>query len=155
MATRYATIETNRGTIVAEVFSRDCPGTADHFQQLANAGFYDGVRFHEVEAGRVAHTGDPLSRTLPPGETPVDGDGLNTEIPGEIVGNRNTHERGALSMELDHRGVGHGRFFFVLDSRVGDTLDGKHTVFGMVEEGIDVLDRIEPLDVVNRIRVWE
>jgi peptidyl-prolyl cis-trans isomerase B (cyclophilin B) len=155
MSTKYATIDTSRGTIVAEIFSRDCPGTTDHFERLANIGFYDGVRFHEVEAGRTAHTGDPSSRTLPTGEARIGIGGFETSTPGELVGNRNTHERGAVSMELDDQGEGGSRFFFVLDSRVGETFNGKHTVFGMVEQGIEVLDRIEPLDLVNSIRVWE
>ncbi len=155
MSTKFATITTSRGTIVAELFARDCPATVDNFERLANDGFYNGVRVHDVDAGRTVHTGDPLSRELPPGDARIGMGGPGYTVPCELVGNRNTHELGALSM--DHQGpdTGGSRFFFVLDDDVGSTLDGQHTVFGKIEEGIDVARSLEPQDVVHEIHVWE
>lgn len=155
MSTKYATIETNRGTILAELFARDCPATVENFEQLANAGFFDGIRFHEVDAGRAAYTGDPLSRQLPPGHSRLGTGGPGYTIPCELVGNRNSHERGALSMDHDGPNTGGSRFFFVLDDAVSHTHDGKHTVFGMVENGLHVIREVEPNDVIHSIRVWE
>jgi cyclophilin family peptidyl-prolyl cis-trans isomerase len=57
MSTKYVTLETNRGTIVAELFDRDCPGTVENFERLANSGFYDGVTFHRVQQNVLAETG--------------------------------------------------------------------------------------------------
>ncbi len=155
MSTKFASLETSRGKIVAELFERDCPGTVENFMELANRGFYDGVRFHDVDAGRTVHGGDPLSRELPPGDERVGTGGPDHTIPCEVVGNRNRHERGALSMDHNGRDTGGSRFFFVLDDRVGETLNGQHTVFGMVEEGLEVLDMVEPNDVIHSVRVWE
>lgn len=155
MSTKYATIETTRGTITAELFDRDCPATVDNFERLANAGFYDGVRFHDVDGGRTAHTGDPLSRDLPPGDPRLGTGGPGYTIPCEVVGNRNRHERGALSMDHAGPNAGGSRFFFVLDDASGETLDGAHTVFGLTEQGLDVLRAIEPGDALVSVRVWE
>ncbi len=155
MSTKYATIETNRGTITAELFARDCPATVENFERLANEGIYNGVRFHDLDGGRTAHTGDPLSRDLPPGDPRLGSGGPGYTIPCELVGNRNKHERGALSMETAGPNSGGSRFFFVLDAAAGKALDGIHTVFGETTEGLDVLARIEPYDEVMRIRVWE
>jgi peptidyl-prolyl cis-trans isomerase B (cyclophilin B) len=155
MSTKFATIETTRGTITAELFARDCPATVENFERLANEGFYNGVRFHEVDGGRTAHTGDPLSRDLPPGDPRLGTGGPGYTIPCEVVGNRNKHERGALSMETAGPNTGGSRFFFVLDSAAGPPLDGAHTVFGMTEDGLDVLRAVEPNDVIVSVRVWE
>jgi peptidyl-prolyl cis-trans isomerase B (cyclophilin B) len=155
MSTKYATIETSRGTITAELFARDCPATVENFERLANDRFYDGVRFHEVLGGRTAHTGDPLSRELPPGDPRIGTGGPGYTIPCELVGNRNRHERGALSMETAGPNTGGSRFLFVIDDDAGAHLDGAHTVFGMTEEGLDVLRAVEPNDVIVSIRVWE
>ena len=155
MSTKYATIETSRGTVTAELFARDCPATVDNFERLANAGFYDGLRFHDVDGGRTAHTGDPLSRDLPAGDPRLGTGGPGYTIPCELVGNRNTHERGALSMDHAGPNTGGSRFFFVLDADAGAPLDGRHTVFGMTEAGLEVLRALAPNDLMVSVRVWE
>ena len=155
MSTKYATIETSRGTITAELFERDCPATVENFERLANAGFYDGVRFHAVDGDRTLHTGDPLSRDLAPDDPRVGTGGPGYTIPCELVGNRNVHERGALSMDHDGPHTGGSRFAFVLDRAAGAARDGAHTVFGMTEDGLDVLGAIAPNDVIVAVRVWE
>src|SRR5205085_12528216 len=65
--TKLATFETNRGTIVAELYDKDAPNTVANFEKLANSKFYDGVKFHRVIADFVVQGGDPLSRDLPEG----------------------------------------------------------------------------------------
>jgi peptidyl-prolyl cis-trans isomerase B (cyclophilin B) len=155
MSTKYATITTSRGVITAELFARDCPATVENFESLAHAGFYDGMRFHDVDGGRVAHTGDPLSKTLLPGDPQLGTGGPGYTIQCEIVGNRRTHVQGALSMDHVGPDTGGSRFFFVVGDRVGETFDGRHTVFGQVEDGLDILQQIEPNDLITEIRVWE
>lgn len=155
MSIKYATFETSRGAILAELFARDCPATVENFERLANAGFFDGVRFHAVDAGRAVHTGDPLSRNLLPGDPSVGTGGPGYTVPCELIGNRNRHERGTLSMDHDGPNTGGSRFCVVLDEVVGETRDGVHTVFGRVEEGLDAIREVEPNDVIHSIRVWE
>src|SRR6266566_2760700 len=65
---KQATFETNRGTIVADMYDKDAPNTVANFEKLANAGFYDGVKFHRVIPDFVVQGGDPLSRDLPEGD---------------------------------------------------------------------------------------
>src|SRR5688500_20257718 len=112
MSTRYGTIETKRGTVVAELFDRDCAGTVENFTTLANAGFYDGVKFHRVLPNVLAQTGDPLSRELPTDDPRVGTRGPGYAIPCEIVGNRRRHKAGALSMAHEGRDTGGSQFFF-------------------------------------------
>lgn len=155
MSTKYATIETTRGTVVAELFDRDCPGTVENFEKLANDGFYDGVRFHRVVPDVLAETGDPLSRALPPEDAHIGKGGPGYTIPCETVGNRRRHKVGALSMAHDGRDTGGSRFFFVLDEEKGREWNGVHTVFGETKDGLAVLSSIQPNDEVVKIRVWE
>jgi peptidyl-prolyl cis-trans isomerase B (cyclophilin B) len=155
MATKYVMLETDRGTIVAELFDRDCPGTVENFERLANAGFYDGVKFHRVIDGVVAQTGDPLSRDLPAEDPRVGTGGPGYAIPCETIGNRRRHEVGALSMAHAGTDTGGSQFFFVLDAVKGREWQGIHTVFGQTTEGLDVLRRIERGDTVRRARVWQ
>jgi hypothetical protein len=63
---KTATFETNKGTIVAELYEKEAPITVENFEKLANSGFYDGVKFHRVISDFVVQGGDPLSRDLPP-----------------------------------------------------------------------------------------
>lgn len=155
MSTKYATIETTRGTVVAELFDRDCPGTVENFETLANNGFYDGVKFHQVVPSVLAQTGDPLSRDLPLDDSRVGTGGPGYVIPCETVGNRRRHKVGALSMAHDGRDTGGSRFFFVLDEEKGREWNGVHTVFGETKDGLAVLSSIQPNDEVVKIRVWE
>lgn len=155
MSTLYATIETNRGSVVAELFDRDCPATVENFTKLANAGFFDGQRFHRVLPGVLAQTGDPLSRELPVDDPRVGAGGPGYVIPCETIGNRRRHNLGALSMAHHGRDTGGSQFFFVLDEEKGRTWNGVHTVFGHTTEGLDVLRSIAQGDAVLSVRVWE
>ncbi|HYW32766.1 MAG TPA: peptidylprolyl isomerase [Gemmatimonas sp.] len=155
MSTKFATFTTSRGTILAELYARDCPATVENFETLATAGFFNGVRIHEVMAGKLAYTGDPLSRELPAGDPRLGTGGPGYAIPCELIGNRNTHVRGAISMDVSGPDTGGSRFFFVLDDVAGKAFDRKNTVFGQVEEGFDVLNSLQPQDVIEDVRVWE
>src|SRR5215207_8896854 len=95
---KKATFETNKGTLVAELYDKEAPTTVANFEKLANEGFYDGVRFHRVIPDFVVQGGDPQSRDLPPGDPRIGTGGPGYKIKCETKGNPNTHKVGALSM---------------------------------------------------------
>ena len=151
--TKRATFETNRGTIVAELYEQDAPKTVDNFEKLANSGFYDGVKFHRVIPDFVVQGGDPLSRDLPVGDRRIGTGGPGYKIECETQGNPRTHEVGALSMAHAGRDTGGSQFFMVLSEANTRHLNGVHTVFGKVVEGLDVMQQIKPNDQMTTVRV--
>ncbi len=155
MSTKHLTLETTRGTIVAELFDRDCPATIENLERLANSGFYDGVKFHRVVEDVLAQTGDPLSRDLSVDDPRVGTGGPGYVIPCETVGNRRRHHLGTLSMAHEGRDTGGSQFFFVLDEDRAREWNGVHTVFGQTTHGLEVLRVIERGDAVLTARVWE
>lgn len=155
MSNKYVTIETPKGEIVAELFDRDCPDTVANFQQLAGDGFYDGTAVHAVTPGRMLEAGDPLSRELPPGDPRLGTGGPDWSIRCEYVGNRRRHEEGALTMLTDGPDTGGSRFGIVLDPEGIPERDGSHTVFGQIEEGLDVARSLAVGDRLQVVRVWE
>lgn len=131
-------IETEKGNIVLELFAKDVPGTVENFQSLIQKGFYNGLTFHRVVPDFVVQGGCPNGNgTGGPGYT----------IPCEI--NPNKHLRGALSMAHRGKDTGGSQFFICL----GDFphLDGVHTVFGTVVEGMDVVDKLEAGDTMTQV----
>ena len=150
---KQATIETNRGTIVAELYDDAAPGTVGNFEKLANDGFYDGVKFHRVIPEFVVQGGDPTSRDLPEGDPRVGRGGPGYTIKCETAGNPHTHKVGALSMAHAGKDTGGSQFFMVLSESNTRHLNGKHTVFGQITQGLDVMQQIRPNDVMTRVRV--
>jgi len=150
---KYATFETNKGTIKAELFENEAPGTVANFEKLANSGFYDGVKFHRVIPDFVVQGGDPLSRDLPEGDRRIGSGGPGYKIPDELKGNPHKHEVGALSMAHAGPNTGGSQFFMVLSEQNTRHLNGVHTVFGKVTEGLDVMKQIKPNDTMTTVRV--
>ena len=150
---KQATFETNRGTIVAELYHDAAPGTVSNFEKLANDGFYDGVKFHRVIPEFVVQGGDPNSRDLAEGDRRIGSGGPGYQIKCETAGNPHTHKVGALSMAHAGKDTGGSQFFMVLDEGNTRHLNGVHTVFGKVVEGLDVMKQIKKDDVMNSVRV--
>ena len=150
---KTATFETNKGTIVAELFDKEAPGTVANFEKLANDKFYDGVKFHRVIADFVVQGGDPLSRDLAPGDRRVGTGGPGWKIKCETAGNPHTHKVGALSMAHAGKDTGGSQFFMVLSEDNTRHLNGVHTVFGQITSGIDHMKKIGANDVMNSVRV--
>jgi peptidyl-prolyl cis-trans isomerase B (cyclophilin B) len=150
---KTATFETNRGTIVAELYETEAPLTVANFEKLANSKFYDGVKFHRVIDDFVVQGGDPLSRDLPSGDPRVGTGGPGYKIKCETAGNPRKHEVGALSMAHAGKDTGGSQFFMVLSEANTRHLNGVHTVFGKITSGIDVMKKIERNDVMNSVRV--
>jgi peptidyl-prolyl cis-trans isomerase B (cyclophilin B) len=150
---KTATFDTNRGKIVAELYEKEAPNTVANFEKLANAAFYDGVKFHRVIKDFVVQGGDPLSRDLPPGNPRIGTGGPGYTIKCETKGNPRRHEVGALSMAHAGKDSGGSQFFMVLDENNTKHLDGVHTVFGKITNGLDIMKTIQPNDVMNSVRV--
>jgi peptidyl-prolyl cis-trans isomerase B (cyclophilin B) len=150
---KTATFDTNKGTIVAELYEKEAPNTVANFEKLANSGFYDGVKFHRVIPDFVVQGGDPLSRDLPPNDPRVGTGGPGYKIKCETAGNPKKHEVGALSMAHAGKDTGGSQFLMVLSEDNTRHLNGVHTVFGKITDGLDVMKKIERNDVMNTVRV--
>ncbi len=125
-----ATLRTSEGDIALELFEEDAPRTVANFKQLAGQGFYDGVIFHRVIPDFMIQGGDPEG-------TGRGGPGYTFE--DEI--NQHKVVRGALAMANAGPNT-NGSQFFIVTAEETPWLDGKHTVFGRVTAGMDVVDRI-------------
>jgi peptidyl-prolyl cis-trans isomerase B (cyclophilin B) len=128
-----ATLHTNHGAIELELFPDDAPKTVDNFTKLARDGFYDSVIFHRVIPDFMIQGGDPAG-------TGSGGPGYSFE--DEI--NDHKVERGALAMANAGPNT-NGSQFFIVTTESAPWLDGKHTVFGRVTNGMEVADRISEL----------
>jgi peptidyl-prolyl cis-trans isomerase B (cyclophilin B) len=138
-----ATLHTNRGAIALELFDEDAPKTVDNFLKLARDGFYDGVVFHRVIPDFMIQGGDPT--------------GTGTGGPGyQFEDEFNQHKvvRGALAMANAGPNT-NGSQFFIVTTEAASWLDGKHTVFGRVTDGMDVVDTISGLEADARDRPRE
>ena len=129
-----ATVQTNKGTIEIELFDDDAPKTVENFTKLARDGFYDGVIFHRVIPDFMIQGGDP---------TGTGSGGPGYQFEDEF--NDNKIVRGALAMANAGPNT-NGSQFFVVTADACPWLDGKHTVFGRVTSGMDVVDTIEQVD---------
>lgn len=151
--TKKATFETNKGTIVADLFDKEAPKTVENFETLANKGFYDGVKFHRVIQDFVVQGGDPLSRDLKAGDPKIGTGGPGYKIKCETQGNPHRHEVGSLSMAHAGKDTGGSQFFMVLSEQNTRHLNGVHTVFGKITDGLDVMKKIGPNDSMTKVRV--
>lgn len=146
---KTATLITEKGTIVADLFDEEVPNTVANFEKLANDGYYDGTRFHRVIPDFVIQGGDPLSRD--PGNPRVGTGGPGYQIKCETA--RNTHQHVAGTFSMAHAGKDTGGSQFFICHAPQKHLDGVHTVFGQVREGMDVVMAIRKNDKVESIRV--
>ena len=129
-----ATLHTSHGPIAVELFDDDAPKTVSNFRKLADDGFYDGVIFHRVIPDFMIQGGDPTG-------TGRGGPGYTFE--DEINANRIV--RGALAMANAGPDT-NGSQFFIVTTEAAPWLDGKHTVFGRVSDGMDVVDAISTVE---------
>jgi peptidyl-prolyl cis-trans isomerase B (cyclophilin B) len=150
---KTATIVTSRGTVVAELYDAEAPNTVANFEKLANSGFYDGTHFHRVIPDFVVQGGDPYSKGGEHAKGPVGTGGPGWKIKCETAGNPHQHMVGALSMAHAGKDTGGSQFFMVLSDRNCRHLDGVHTVFGKITEGLDVLPQIKQNDELTSARV--
>lgn len=153
--TKLATFETNKGTLVAELYPAEAPKTVANFEKLANDKFYDGVKFHRVIPDFVVQGGDPLSRDLPEGDRRVGTGGPGWQIECETAGNPHKHAVGALSMAHAGKNTGGSQFFMVLSESNTRHLNGVHTVFGKITKGVELLPSFVANDFMKSVRVTD
>jgi peptidyl-prolyl cis-trans isomerase B (cyclophilin B) len=139
-----ATLNTSRGEIVCDLFPKDSPKTVNNFVFLAREKFYDGTVFHRVIGDFMVQGGDPTG-------TGTGGPGYRFE--DETQGNPNKHQVGSLSMANAGKNTNGSQFF--ITHVVTNWLDGKHTVFGKVRSGQDVVNAIQQGDTLNSVTITE
>jgi peptidyl-prolyl cis-trans isomerase B (cyclophilin B) len=143
---KKAIMETEKGTMTIEFFEEDAPGTVDNFVSLSERGFYDGLTFHRVIPDFVVQGGCPK------------GDGTGGpgySIDCELDGDNQYHDRGVLSMAHAGRDTGGSQFFICHSRKNTAHLDGNHTVFGKVVEGLEVIDEIAQGDKIKSVTITE
>lgn len=148
-----AEIYTAKGVMKVSFYDQDAPGTVENFVKLAKSGFYDGLTFHRVIPDFVIQGGCPNSRAGATGMPGTGGPGY--KIPCETDGDNQYHDRGVLSMAHAGRNTGGSQFFICHSRRQTSHLDRKHTCFGKVYEGLDVIDAIRQGDLIEKIVIVE
>ena len=139
-----ATLKTSRGEIVCDLFTKDAPATVNNFVFLAREKFYDGTIFHRVIPDFMIQGGDPTG-------TGRGGPGYRFE--DECKSNPNKHKVGTLSMANAGPNTNGSQFF--VTHVATPWLDGKHTVFGQVTKGQDVVDKVQQGDKLESVTVVE
>lgn len=142
--TYTATFKTSKGDIVCSLFASEAPNTVNNFVFLAREGFYNGTKFHRVIADFMIQGGDP--------------EGTGRGGPGyrfadEFGGNPHRHQRGSLSMANAGPNTNGSQFF--ITHVATPWLDNKHTVFGQVTSGQEVVDRIAAGDALQEVQISE
>lgn len=132
----HIVIETDKGTIKAELYPDIAPITVENFQNLIDAGFYDGLTFHRVIEGFMIQGGDPLGNGTGGSEKTIKG-----EFSSNGVENNLSHERGVLSMARSSSKNSASSQFFIMHEDAPH-LDGEYAAFGKVTDGMDVVDKI-------------
>ena len=139
-----AVFSTSRGEIVCELFAKDAPNTVNNFVFLAQDKFYDGTVFHRVIANFMIQGGDP---------TASGSGGPGYRFEDEVKNNPHKHQVGSLSMANAGPNTNGSQFF--ITHVVTNWLDGKHTVFGKVLSGQDVVNAIQQGDKLNSVTIRE
>ena len=146
-----AIITTNKGVMKASFYEKDAPNTVANFVKLAKDGFYNGLKWHRVIPGFVIQGGCPNTREGAKGMPGTGGPGY--QIDCETKGENQYHDRGVLSMAHAGRNTGGSQFFVVHSRNSTAHLDGNHTCFGKLTEGLDVLDSIRENDTIDSIEI--
>lgn len=143
---KHALISTEKGDMKVELYENETPITVANFCKLAESGFYDGLTFHRVIPNFVIQGGCPDG-------TGAGGPGYSIKC--ETSAPRQYHDKGVLSMAHRGKDTG-GSQFFICHSRDNTAhLDGVHTTFGQVVEGLDVIDQIRQGDLILSIKISE
>jgi len=141
-----AEIHTEKGTMKVEFYDNDAPKAVENFKTLSKKGFYDGLTFHRVLPNFVIQGGCPIGNGT---------GGPGYKIDCELDGENQYHDRGVLSMAHAGRNTG-GSQFFICHSRDNTShLDRRHTCFGKVVEGLEVIDLIRQGDKIEKIVILE
>ncbi len=144
-----AIINTPKGSMTAELYEKEVPNTVANFVKLAQSGFYDGLRFHRVIPDFVIQGGCPYSRNIRDPRVGTGGPGWHIKC--ETQAEKQYHDRGVLSMAHAGKDTGGSQFFICHNRENTQHLDGVHTCFGRVVEGMEVIDEIRAGDLIESI----
>ena len=146
---KTAEIHTAKGIMKVKFYEEDAPNTVANFIKLAESGFYDGLAFHRVIPDFVIQGGCPFSRNMDDYRVGTGGPGYTIKC--ETSGGNQYHDRGVLSMAHAGKDTGGSQFFICHNRENTAHLDGHHTCFGKVYEGLDVIDKIRQGDKIEKI----
>ena len=144
-----AIINTPKGSMTAELYEKEVPNTVANFVKLAQSGFYDGLRFHRVIPDFVIQGGCRDSRNIRDPRVGTGGPGWHIKC--ETQAEKQYHDRGVLSMAHAGKDTGGSQFFICHNRENTQQLDGVHTCFGRVVEGLEVIDEIRAGDLIESI----
>jgi cyclophilin family peptidyl-prolyl cis-trans isomerase len=139
-------ISTDKGDMIAELYDNETPITVNNFKDLIGKKFYDGLNFHRVIPNFVIQGGCPNG-------TGTGGPGYN--IPCEVTAPKQFHDRGVMSIAHAGRNTGGSQFFICHNRQGTQHLDGNHTCFGRVVEGLEIIDSIQQGDKINTITILD
>lgn len=139
-----ATFETSRGSIVVDLFPKEAPKTVNNFVFLARDGFYDGTVFHRVIDNFMIQGGDPTASGR---------GGPGYKFEDELGAGHKKHQVGSLSMANSGKNTNGSQFF--ITHIATDWLNGKHTVFGQVRNGQDVVNKVKQGDTLTSVKIEE
>jgi len=143
---KTAEIHTQKGIMKVEFYEKDAPKAVENFISLAKKGFYDGLTFHRVIPNFVIQGGCPIGNGT---------GGPGYKIDCELDGDNQYHDKGVLSMAHAGRNTGGSQFFICHNRENTQHLDRRHTCFGKVVEGLDVIDLIKQGDKIDKITITE
>jgi peptidyl-prolyl cis-trans isomerase B (cyclophilin B) len=139
-------ISTDKGDMIAELYDNETPITVKNFLDLISKGFYNGLNFHRVIPGFVVQGGCPNG---------IGNGGPGYTIQCEVSAQKQYHDKGVLSMAHAGRNTGGSQFFICHNRQGTQHLDGNHTCFGRVIEGLDIIEQIRQGDKMNSVVVME
>ncbi|MFI3321252.1 MAG: peptidylprolyl isomerase [Rikenellaceae bacterium] len=143
---KYAIMTTEKGEMKIELYENETPITVANFVKLSNEGFYDGLTFHRVIPDFVIQGGCPHG-------TGTGGPGYKIQC--ETSAERQYHDRGVLSMAHAGKNTGGSQFFICHSRNNTSHLDGVHTCFGKVVDGVEIVDEIRRGDIIESIKIVE
>ncbi len=142
--TKFTTgeIQTKKGVLKFELYDDDAPGTVANFKKLVSSGYYDGLTFHRVIPSFMIQGGCPDG-------TGAGGPGYSIKC--ETKGTRQQHDKGVMSMAHRGKDTGGSQFFICHNRSNTKHLDGVHTCFGKITDGLDIVDEIRGGDVMDKV----
>jgi peptidyl-prolyl cis-trans isomerase B (cyclophilin B) len=152
---KTVSFQTNKGSFTAELYDDAAPETVANFEKLVREEYYDGIVFHRVIPDFVVQGGDPLTKQYGLNHPAVGSGGPGYKIKCETAGNPHKHEEGSLSMAHAGKDTGGSQFFIVLSEQNTRHLNGVHTVFGKVTEGIEVVRKLDRGDRMEKLAMQD
>jgi peptidyl-prolyl cis-trans isomerase B (cyclophilin B) len=146
-------IITSKGSMKFELYEKETPKTVENFVKLSKEGFYDGLHFHRVLPAFVIQGGCPFSKDMSNPRVGTGGPGYSIDC--ETNAEKQYHDKGVLSMAHAGKNTGGSQFFICLNRENTQHLDGVHTCFGKICEGVEIIDNIEQGDKIVSIKIVE